>query len=631
MNVYDSRNRPLTLGRRIGGGGEGDVYALASSVASVAKIYTKPTAEAGEKLARMIDRPPSGRMGANGHVNLAWPSELLSARGRGGTPIGFLMPHVAGAVPLLEVFNPRLRARTLPNFDRRYLVRTARNLAAVLATLHQAGYVVGDVNESNILVTPSALVSFIDCDSFQVQATRAGRVVTYPCPVGKLEYTAPELQGKVFSQEVRHAEADRFALGVLIFQLLMEGRHPFSGTWTGSGEPPSVEEKIRRGCFPYADTPTCPIVPPPNAPALATLSPVVADLVRRCFIDGHRQPSRRPAPETWRDTLADAERSIPSAVLTIPSTTRPPERASDRSAIPPTVGERAPSRPPRPPSRRTRATVKKRPASRTSTPARRPRGKITREMLTMLATVVVMVAAIAGGAWWFVQHYDLPFAGSAEVPPADSARPTTNTPRPTTGANVVAPNACTPATEAAAARRAASAARPASATLAGSWVAFVPTLHLRFFGMPWWDELPTTSGGTRYVAGTVPGVVDFDRLDLIRVPGAGGAVTAATWQAEFDAYTHRALANSGTVINATPITNAVVTGRPRLERAAGYDGYIGQFHFTGENAQIVDATLWVGQVGCDRIVMIFAGVPARDRQIDQAVTQVLGTIDFNAR
>ena len=119
----------------------------------------------------------------------------------------------------------------LPQFDRRYLLRTARNLAAALSALHSSGYVAGDLNESNVLVTPTALVTLIDTDSFQVREDREWKSGASLCPVGKPEYTPPELQGKPLSEVMRLPDHDAFGLAVLIFQLLMEGSHPFRAQW----------------------------------------------------------------------------------------------------------------------------------------------------------------------------------------------------------------------------------------------------------------------------------------------------------------------------------------------------------------------------------------------------------------
>ena len=44
----------------------------------------------------------------------------------------------------------------------------------------------------------------------------------------------------------RAPEHDLFGLGVLIFQLLMEGTHPFAGVFKGRGEPPVLEQRIGR-------------------------------------------------------------------------------------------------------------------------------------------------------------------------------------------------------------------------------------------------------------------------------------------------------------------------------------------------------------------------------------------------
>jgi hypothetical protein len=176
--------------------------------------------------------------------------------------------------------------------------------------LHAGSYVIGDLNESNIMVTPSALITVIDADSFQVQRRVGAKPILHPCPVGKPEYTPPELQGKTFSETARLPEHDRFGLGVLIFQLLMEGNHPFRAQWLGQNDPPPVEERIRDGHWPYAARPKLPIAPPRGGPGLDSLHPDVVALVRQCFIDGHKDPYRRPAPDDWERAIVTAEKSL---------------------------------------------------------------------------------------------------------------------------------------------------------------------------------------------------------------------------------------------------------------------------------------------------------------------------------
>jgi DNA-binding helix-hairpin-helix protein with protein kinase domain len=308
MQVYDARRQPLSLGDEVGRGGEAAVYKLAVQPGMLAKIYHRPPrADYELKLTWMQANPPLDPAQPS-HASIAWPYDLLYDANQ--HLVGYLMVNIQNAVPLLQVFNPRLRAKTLPSFNRRYLHRTARNLAAALGALHAGNYVVGDLNESNIMVTPSALITVIDADSFQVQRRVGAKPVLHPCPVGKPEYTPPELQGKTFSETARLPEHDRFGLAVLIFQLLMEGNHPFRAQWLGQGDPPPVEDRIRDGHWPYAARPSLPIAPPRGGPGLGSLHPDVAALVRQCFVEGHSRPERRPAPDDWERAIITAEKNL---------------------------------------------------------------------------------------------------------------------------------------------------------------------------------------------------------------------------------------------------------------------------------------------------------------------------------
>jgi hypothetical protein len=247
-------------------------------------------------------------MVAHGHTSLAWPVALLSTEESRQHVIGFLMPRVRGMRPLMAGYNPALRRQQWPLFTYRYLLRTAHNLAAAMRPLHARGYVVGDVHESNILVTDTALVTLVDTDSFQVREPQSG--VVYRCPVGKPEFTPPEIQGCPFPQVDRVPAHDLFGLAVLIFQLLMEGTHPFAGVYQGRGDPPSYAARIAAGHFPYSRRQQVPYRPMPSAPPYAMLPLTIQGLFVRCFEDGHTQPQARPDAHAWQRALHEAEQSL---------------------------------------------------------------------------------------------------------------------------------------------------------------------------------------------------------------------------------------------------------------------------------------------------------------------------------
>jgi formylglycine-generating enzyme required for sulfatase activity len=93
-----------------------------------------------------------------------------------------------------------------------------------MAALHARGYVVGDVNESNVLVAERSLITLVDTDSFQVRDAQTG--VVYRCPVGKPEFTPPELQGRRFADVDRNPEHDQFGLAVLLASRRPSGDDP---------------------------------------------------------------------------------------------------------------------------------------------------------------------------------------------------------------------------------------------------------------------------------------------------------------------------------------------------------------------------------------------------------------------
>ena len=318
LRCSPSRKEILSLNVSLGRGGEACVYAVPSDNNLVAKIYHKPTTAHADKLQAMLANPPENPTASLGHISIAWPEDVLRAADGKNSILGFLMPRIQGMRPIIDFYNPRTRRQHCPLFNYQYLLRTARNLAAAIAALHASGYCIGDVNESNILVSDTALVTLIDTDSFQV--VDPSNNVVYRCPVGKPEFTPPELQNKTFAQHDREISHDLFGLAVLVFQLLMEGTHPFSGIFQGAIEPPPYEARIASGHFTYSQKRYVPYLPTPIAPAWEILHPSLQELFIRCFEDGHNNPLLRPSAQTWLSAIAEAEDSL------ITCTTNPQHR-----------------------------------------------------------------------------------------------------------------------------------------------------------------------------------------------------------------------------------------------------------------------------------------------------------------
>ncbi|AFY31955.1 tetratricopeptide repeat protein [Calothrix sp. PCC 7507] len=298
----------LNLSVSLGRGGEACIYAVPSDGDLVAKVYHKATVAHAHKLQAMLANPPENPTANLGHISIAWPQDLLLTGDGSDRIIGFLMPRIRGMRPIIDFYNPRTRREHCPLFNYQYLLRTARNLAAAFAALHASGYCIGDVNESNILVSDTALVTLVDTDSFQVNDPDSD--VVYRCPVGKPEFTPPELQNKIFAQYDREISHDLFGLSVLIFQLLMEGTHPFSGIFQGAGEPPAYEARISAGHFTYSKKRQVPYLPTPIAPAWEILHPSLQQLFVCCFEDGHYNPQLRPSAQSWLSAIAEAEEDL---------------------------------------------------------------------------------------------------------------------------------------------------------------------------------------------------------------------------------------------------------------------------------------------------------------------------------
>ena len=170
------------------GGGEGAIYRVSEDDTLVAKIYHEPTVERAAKLEAMLANRPIDPARTPDHVSFSWPIDrLLDDQ---GVCKGFLMPYVAQSEPVSKLYNPKYRKKLARGFTWAFLLQVASNLASLVGVLHEYGYVVGDLSDSNFLVNETALVTLVDCDSIQVPNSSGP---AFRCAVGRAEYMPAEL------------------------------------------------------------------------------------------------------------------------------------------------------------------------------------------------------------------------------------------------------------------------------------------------------------------------------------------------------------------------------------------------------------------------------------------------------
>jgi DNA-binding helix-hairpin-helix protein with protein kinase domain len=290
--LVDERGAPVRLEPALAAGGEGSVHPVVGAPALLAKVYKRPPSK--QTVAKLRAMLAAGTPEVR--AISAWPSGLLS---QNGSVVGFLMQRLDKCESVQHLYNPAQRLKFFPKASWRFVVAAARNVAGAFDEVHKTGCLIGDVNQSNLLVDQGALVRLIDCDSFQVP----GPGQPYLCEVGVAHYTPPELQGQRLSSVVRTPNHDRFGLAVLIFQFLFVGRHPYAGVYLGAGDL-AFEDGIRDFRFAYGPrAQAVQMAAPPFTPNLADLPPVFTTLFCRAFERGSEAPNARPAAIEWYRAL----------------------------------------------------------------------------------------------------------------------------------------------------------------------------------------------------------------------------------------------------------------------------------------------------------------------------------------
>ena len=296
----DGHNEKITLGELLNkGGAAGSIYADATHKGSVAKIFhQKEHSDTNRKKlqAMLHNRPdiPNRTHNDIEYIQIAWPTALLEDEQ--GFCVGYLMPLIdtKQAISLDHLIQKAVRKKL--GISDKYVNRlyAAYNLTSVVAALHACGHYIVDLKPSNVSIyKKTMLVAMFDCDGFSIRGENNER---YPAEFVSEEYIYPEGLKQTCAE--MGEEQDKFALAVIIFKLLNEGIHPFSGVPHKDENMLSLQERIAGYHYAYGFWPDSYQAPHPYS-IHDYFDKSTMNLFERAFNKG----TERPSALEWQEHL----------------------------------------------------------------------------------------------------------------------------------------------------------------------------------------------------------------------------------------------------------------------------------------------------------------------------------------
>ncbi len=296
----DGHFERLTLGKLLNkGGAAGKIYEIVGQPAKVAKIFHERQKSNTNRLkleAMVMNNPniPSVKAGGVEYVQIAWPEAAMEDDE--GYCVGYMMPFIntAEAVSLDHLMQGAVRTKLQLSDKYEYRVMAAYNVALMVASLHKYGHYIIDLKPSNVSIYKKTMtVAMFDCDGFSIQGEQA----RFPAEFVSEEYIYPE--GMSEACEDMGEEQDKFALAVIIFKLLNNGIHPFSGMVKKSGDSTlSIQERIEQYHYAYGMWGDSYQAPHPYS-IHEFLPQSTMKLFDRAFVKGQK----RPTAAEWQTEL----------------------------------------------------------------------------------------------------------------------------------------------------------------------------------------------------------------------------------------------------------------------------------------------------------------------------------------
>ncbi|SHI99023.1 Protein kinase domain-containing protein [Clostridium cavendishii DSM 21758] len=217
----------LTL---IAKGGEGEIYKVSDTLALKIFYKDKISDEIQDKLKYMVDNQIC-------YKGLCWPKSILYDYEENF--LGYVMELAKGSELGNIVFQPMILKNQYSSWTKKELIILSLKILDIINELHKNDILIGDINPRNILINNYYEVYFVDTDSYQIANL-------YKCNVGTVHFTAPEIQGKPYSEFFRTKRHEAFAIATLLFMIFLPGKQPYA--FRGCTNP---LDNIKNMNFPY--------------------------------------------------------------------------------------------------------------------------------------------------------------------------------------------------------------------------------------------------------------------------------------------------------------------------------------------------------------------------------------------
>ena len=227
-----NRKTQIILGREItNSGGQGIIFDC-NLAGYVVKIYRKAfrTKYTQKKIEALTQYK-------NENIQICWPVDVITTNSN--MFVGFLMPYAEGKNLYSLTSNPARVKFRYPGYNRLTQINMILDILDKFIYLHKMNVLVGDVKLENIIFDEKFKITLIDMDSVQAgEFPCDSSTPGYDCREvilarGKDKYKEKYKDGiykfnKYYRDYYRKYEHECYAITVLIYKLLMNGKFPYT-------------------------------------------------------------------------------------------------------------------------------------------------------------------------------------------------------------------------------------------------------------------------------------------------------------------------------------------------------------------------------------------------------------------